>query len=364
MIRTNEKSPPPLNEFINTVDSTTKLDYNNLPSIPYFKFYGNSIVLYDRHAFSYRRKQDNKKSLDNLKLQKFTGNISQATRKYLMRKLSTWMSSIIEYNNTLKCSSYLHTHRPVFITLTLPSKQHHSDKEFKRTIFDYFLKWLQRQTGSTLYFWRAESQKNGNIHFHIIHDSYIDKVKLQTFWNKLLAQHSYDAINKDKYVNGNAPSTHVKVIDDKDMISGYILKYALKVPSIRKIEGRVWGMSDKLRNIAPVINILDSGLKNEIELSIKLKAVTLFQSDYVRVLTITNQPLAERIMTRFYDYKKNHALAIYDYLYHEKPIFNKPVPGTGILDPDPLLSWVPDGSQIEFPFPDGQGTFPRAARSL
>ncbi|MBA7564632.1 hypothetical protein ES708_06299 [subsurface metagenome] len=357
-------SPSPLNKIFNTVESTTKSGLQHLPLVPYFKFYGNSIVLYDQHAFSCRRKQDNENSLKNLKCRKFTGNMSKATRKYLMRKLTTWVSSITQNNKKLNCSPYHYPHRPVFITLTLPSPQRHSDREFKRVIFDYFLKWLQRETGSNLYFWRAESQKNGNIHFHIIHDTYIDKIKLQTFWNKLLKQHGYNSIDKVKYVTGCAPSTHVMIIDDEEVAPGYILKDALKAPKIRPIEGRIWGMSDKLRAIAPVVNVLDSGLKQELTDALLSRSVTLFQCEYVRMISIENLPKAKNIMKRFYQYKDEHAQTIYDYLYRDIPLLPEPV----ISEPMPVLISLPvpdpGPSQMSVPGLWGPSSLSRAALSL
>src|SRR5690606_39568338 len=58
-----------------------------------------------------------------------------------------------------------------FITLTLPSPQGSiSDKEIKRGPLRMFIQKMGRRYGMYNYVWKAEKQKNGNIHFHITTD--------------------------------------------------------------------------------------------------------------------------------------------------------------------------------------------------
>ena len=71
-----------------------------------------------------------------------------------------------------------------FITLTLSSDQAHSDQVVKQKILHPFLLEARRKWNVTLYLWKAEKQKNGRIHFHIITDKFIPWVELRNVWNK------------------------------------------------------------------------------------------------------------------------------------------------------------------------------------
>ena len=67
---------------------------------------------------------------------------------------------------------------PVFVTLTLPSVQRHEDNVIKQQILKPFIEELKERYGVKYYFWKAEIQENGNIHFHLIIDHYIHYKKL------------------------------------------------------------------------------------------------------------------------------------------------------------------------------------------
>src|SRR5438552_841266 len=60
-----------------------------------------------------------------------------------------------------------------FITLTLSDIQFHPDRFIKRKMLDPFLKWLVRVHNCKNYVWKAETQDNGNIHFHITTNKFI-----------------------------------------------------------------------------------------------------------------------------------------------------------------------------------------------
>lgn len=136
-----------------------------------------------------------------------------------------------------------------FITLTLPSKQIHDDNEIKRHILQPFLAECKRSLKLTHYIWTAETQKNGNIHFHIITPTYINKYMLQKIWN--LHAETLGYITRCK-VN-NPPSTNIKGVKETGKAISYITKYISKGnQDRRKIKGRLWGCdteTEKLRNI-------------------------------------------------------------------------------------------------------------------
>jgi len=86
--------------------------------------------------------------------------------------------------------------RLAFITLTLPSKQIHSDTDIKRNLLKQFLQELQKKFKMYLYIWKAEKQKNGNIHFHIITNRYIPYKKIREIWNRIIDKKGYEYVKK------------------------------------------------------------------------------------------------------------------------------------------------------------------------
>lgn len=72
-----------------------------------------------------------------------------------------------------------------FITLTLASEQVHSDNEIKKELLNQFLIEARKKWSVDKYVWRAEKQNNGNIHFHIVVDKFIQYDRLRKVWNRI-----------------------------------------------------------------------------------------------------------------------------------------------------------------------------------
>lgn len=106
-----------------------------------------------------------------------------------------------------------------FITLTLSSKQIHSDNYIVTEMLSKFLEaWCKRRAG-LLYVWKAEVQDNSNIHFHITTNTFIYWRDLQKRWNKYLSKHGY---------RDNCNSTDVHAVEDKENLAKYLCSYFSK----------------------------------------------------------------------------------------------------------------------------------------
>jgi len=169
-----------------------------------------------------------------------------------------------------------------FITLTLPSKQMHSDKALHRLALNRFLITARRKFKMRNYLWRAETQKNGNLHYHILTDVYIYHVDLLKIWNEIMSDMGYiDAYRTNRlnfFKNGFAYSSKMLSIEQKtaeikaydrgmssnfsspnssdihdlqniENVEGYIAKYMSKNEEGRGVWAAKWGCSDSLRNM-------------------------------------------------------------------------------------------------------------------
>jgi hypothetical protein len=205
-----------------------------------------TICWYTSRVNRKKRTDEQKKALD--KRGQYNGKMSRATRSKLNKMLLNWMSSLQHHldenkRNRKKCKYF-----PVFVTLTLSDEQRHSDAYIKRHLLGNFISDIKRNHQVEHYFWRAEAQQNGNIHFHLIIDRYIDRHELTSKWNRI--QSEYVQSYTERTGKTDPPSTQIGSIRDYKRISMYATKYALKDPwdyEPRKIEGRIWGCSDQLR---------------------------------------------------------------------------------------------------------------------
>lgn len=147
-----------------------------------------------------------------------------------------------------------------FITLTLPAPQlEHTDKDLKKKLLDPWIKSAKRIFGMRSYVWRAEKQKNGNIHFHIMSNVYMHWEKLRDSWNKQLAR--LDFIDRFESVHGhrNPNSTDVHSVTGIKNLAAYMVKYMAKShETSQAVDGRLWDCSINLKRKDSVEFVIDS----------------------------------------------------------------------------------------------------------
>ncbi len=88
-----------------------------------------------------------------------------------------------------------------FITLDLSSDQVHTDQVIKRELLHQFLLEMRKKWHVSLYLWKAEKQKNGRIHFHIITDKFIPWNELRNVWNRIQQKLGYVTCYREDRLN-------------------------------------------------------------------------------------------------------------------------------------------------------------------
>jgi hypothetical protein len=114
-----------------------------------------------------------------------SGIISKKAKTRMLRAID-WLLVLSENKTVYKP----HTKKKFkfkvsFVTLTLASKQVHSDNVIKSELLNQFFIEARKKWGVDKYVWRAEKQLNGNIHFHIIIDKFIPHYRLRANWNRI-----------------------------------------------------------------------------------------------------------------------------------------------------------------------------------
>lgn len=172
----------------------------------------------------------------------------------------------------------------VFVTLTLPATQKHEDSELNRHALGRFIVEARREGWFDHYVWRAEVQKNGNAHWHILIDRELDQELVRKKWNKIMTDLGYvdryktkmSSLTLEQYIDMRKPkddeamsraikafsvgvsegwtnpnSTDTQRVRSVSGLKRYVNKYMSKAGEgeVRDWHSRHWGASDSLRDL-------------------------------------------------------------------------------------------------------------------
>ncbi len=289
---------------------------------PYFSVSPNSLTLYHLPDEKYYHSRKNA-GWENLKdnSNKY-GELSTNAQKRLRQRLNYMMylakdkkiqGKIIKAKFQNKTTQYQKSkvysesvsYKLTFITLTLPSKQIHSDNEIKSKCLNQFLIEISSNHKVSQYIWKAEKQDNGNIHFHIIANAYIHWKVIRETWNRIInklgyvdryekkmreyfkngfkistnpkdkrnieqQKKAYKELIKNEYKNPN--STDIHALYKVKNVSAYISKYLAK--GVTK--------TDRIKQIDSIKNSIEKLQKLNSALLVSMNDITLSKFDYQR----------------------------------------------------------------------------------
>lgn len=236
-----------------------------------------------------------------------------------------------------------------FVTVTLASKQHHSDKIIKSQLLNQLLTELRQQYNMKHYIWRAEKQANGNIHFHILTNVFIPQDSLCKMWNRIQNKLGYvddysrrmrseissfsDYYNafidsgtysqlQQRYIKGkacnwnNPNSTDIHSVRKVKNIAAYLMKYFTKssqqtgAKDVDKsqesiILGKIWGLSESLSKLKTITTGIGSELNTELNNVFEAMKEKALVEKYFTFIRVSFKELirlkANRVMKIVYD---------------------------------------------------------------
>lgn len=205
-----------------------------------------------------------------------TSGVSRATQSKI-KKHCRVLSYAARKRKVRKPDGSITKHLLQFITLTLCSPQQHSDSFITNNVFASFLDRARKVGLLSNYVWKAEKQKNGNIHYHIITDTFAAWSLYNRLWLHALERFGYLQAYTDKFSqmdfeeymalpfnekreekhirrafekgqkNGwkQPPATQLEQVTNVEKAAAYIAKYVSKDESEEKniVTGRVWSCS-------------------------------------------------------------------------------------------------------------------------
>lgn len=170
----------------------------------------------------------------------YDGLYSKTTRNKISKICNIFTRSLLsKYQNSKSFNQRIIT----FCTFTITENQKHSDdyitknfidfidhlKKVKNFVINPITKERTKKEGLKLknYVWRSETQENGNIHFHLIADTFLNQEMLRRVWNNYLKKMGY----KYGYGSANVQSLKKDKKNNKILsIEGYLTKYMTKPP--------------------------------------------------------------------------------------------------------------------------------------
>lgn len=255
-------------------------------NIPVLKLYTGHCVTYNRFDGSYERHK-----LDRDNVHRETLSI-QSQRK--INRIIDFMSDMSSWKRVYdKYSGKHHNFKLGFLTLTLSHSQltkvgktavnllhgemmNHvefrkiphvykiTDNQIKDVCLNQLLTELRQYHGLQNYLWKAETQENGNIHFHIVIDVFVWKDRINEMWNRI--QNKLGIIDEfeKRYHHRQPASTKIHSIKDIGNLKKYFSKYLAKSDERRRsVVGRNWGCNYLMSEYKGIDVMLDNSLFEE-----------------------------------------------------------------------------------------------------
>lgn len=292
--------------------------------------------------FEYRRHESGDE-INNSKIRhilksdrKSHGNVSIQAKRKMLKALDYMLLIVSNKTGFARLSGKTFAFKVAFITLTLPSIQQHEDSVIKNQCLNQFLIELTKRYNVKNYIWRAERQKNGNVHFHILIDKFVDWSELRDRWNRIINKLGYVDRYRDKMKDyfkegfrkssnendkrntkqqyksylanlrtdfSNPNSTDIHSIRKIQNIRLYISKYMTKNETknnennqkneLTKWEsGRVWGCSRQLSDLHGARTEISNEIENELRIIDSVEEINRYKDTYFTVYYVDFQDLS------------------------------------------------------------------------
>lgn len=286
--------------------------------MPSFSIEPNKIALYNQ-VFIRDRVNSELKSVHDFKTSRVVNNKSINSENRVVKKHHNFKISDNAFRTIKRKINWLYylskpkhvktysgkdifNFKCAFITLTLPSKQKECTADITSKYFNQFLTEIRQRTKMNNYVWRLEFQKNGNVHYHIITDTFLDYFFVRNIWNRIISkggyisdyQNRFKDLNLSQYnqlVNANKKvefpviakryakgkkdnwsqpnSVDVKSVNNNQSISNYLSKYFAKDSKHDTIKNeldtdenskslRLWFCSRSLSKLKTVSNFCEA----------------------------------------------------------------------------------------------------------
>jgi len=219
--------------------------------IPFFQIRPGCILFYDmcysNFTGSYHKRECSSGTVDTN--EKYTGKMNSKSRSKLRFAINLLVAQARWKQVENPSTSKLYKFKINFITLTLSASQLSvTDKTIKSQMLEPWLRIMRKNYDLRSYVWRAERQKNGNLHFHITTDTYINYNVIRDVWNDQQSKFHFIRHFQNRNNSIYPNSTDVHSVNNIKNLASYLVKYMVKdEKGLESIEGKVWDCSKNLK---------------------------------------------------------------------------------------------------------------------
>jgi hypothetical protein len=246
--------------------------------IHYYKILPNGLVVWHELIKSeitgYYRFGNLERSQD--KVSTYAGEMTQHSKRRLSKALNLLLEIAVKKKVKNPSNGKSFYMKLAFQTLTLSAAQTgYTDKEIKKLLLEPYIR-IMRRNGQKNYIWKAEQQRNGNIHFHILTDTWIDYTIIRDTWNNLQSKLGFISDFEKRHGHRDPNSTDVKAVTKERETLSYLKKYMLKDSDksqqlrhdkdyTEKAKGKVWDCSKNLKLKNKEFDIISDHVFREIK---------------------------------------------------------------------------------------------------
>jgi hypothetical protein len=260
----------------------------------YAKIYSTHIVFYNQYLLDNgnpisRVHHDISKEKNKVK-----GDLSFNARKRMQEAFDGLFAVARKTRIRNPIINKMVNHYISFITLTLPSKQIHCDQTIKNVCLNNFLQILRTTHYLENYVWKAEKQKNGNIHFHIGTDLFLHMNDIRNAWQSSLELLGYMTRYNSNWKEMQVPCTDVQEARNYNGIVRYFRKYLAKSGQGSYICGAVWSASESVMAYKAPEIICAAGAWSEMAFLSTNRPDLFWNGEHSRILKL-DQPTLRKL---------------------------------------------------------------------
>lgn len=183
--------------------------------------------------------------------------------------------------NSVTMQTEMHTLS--FITLTIPGKEKRlsADQGYK-LLLSKWIRSMRDKHNLKTYIWKAEFQKNGQLHYHITTPSWIAYTEIRDTWNNIMSSNGMLDVWNDENPTKFPNSTDVHKVYKVKNIQAYLAKYLSKKEQDQENTGKVWDCSKNLKDT----KFFTSDIPNNLDQFIKKSNIKYF--NYIGIYDLIN----------------------------------------------------------------------------
>jgi hypothetical protein len=150
--------------------------------------------------------------------------ISKKTQSRIRNYVNLLLDTAIEKEIYSEKENRRFIYKIGFCTLTIPPDFDHDDQFIHYKIFKPFIRVLQDKYNLAEYIWKAETQENGKLHYHLTINQWVHWFIINREWRKQIQKHGYNYGTEKR----KRAATEIHSVKKVKNLAAYLCKYLAK----------------------------------------------------------------------------------------------------------------------------------------